>query len=325
VLASDVTATLPLAIDIGATRVRIAHAEWEDRELKIRRVAVRELPEGASTSGAIAEGAFVAAVIEDARAELAVRERRCICAIGMPDASLHAMVFPKMTALERERAARFELVRYTQFPIDGAVVRIQNVNAERGIYAVGAAKASAVASRVATIRQAGLRPVAMDHESAALARALRGYDSIVDIGLQRSSVHAYTSGGVPHTIALSSGGRLVTQSIARELAIDETSAESRKRIIGSAGAGEAQRHLASEIALAIASARRRGAVRNTALVGNGARTKGLAEAIEAAADVRVTIPVAEALRGGAFGDDVLRAAAADWNLVTGLALWGGAT
>lgn len=316
--------SLPLSLDIGATRLRMAYAERQDGGVKIQRIAVRELPGGAASSGHIVHGAFVAAIIDDARAELNVRERRCVCAIGAPDAFLHAIAFPKMTWIERDRAARFEVARYLDFPIDEALVRMQNVDPGRGIYAVGAARTAALKSRVAALRQAGLRPLAVDHESSALARALEGFDAIVDVGFERSCIHACTAGSVPYTVTVASGGRSVTQSIARELGIDERSAERRKRIVGTAGAGESQTYLARQVAGAIESLRRRVAVHTTALVGNGARTKGLAAAIEAAANVRVTIPICAALRGNAFADDVLRASAADWNLVAGIALWSAA-
>lgn len=318
------SSSLPLGVDIGATRVRIAHAERVGCEIKIRSVAVREFPEGAATSGGIAQDAFVAAAIEDARAELGVRDRRCVCAIGVPDASLFAMTLPKMTALERERAVRFELAGYTHYPLEQAVIRIRPASQEQNVYAVGTVQLAALKSRVAALRKGGLRPVAMDHESVALARALPGFDAIVDVGLHRSSVHACKLGRVPQTIGIPHGGGLVTRTIARELGIDEQSAERRKRIVGTAGAGEAEQQLALEIASALDGFRRRGMMRNAALVGNGARTKGLSAAIAVAANVRVTMPVCEALRGDTFGDDVLRAAAADWNLVSGIALWNAA-
>lgn len=315
---------LPLAIDIGATRVRIAQAEREGSEVRIRRIAVREIPDGAATSGPVAQVAFVAAVIEDARLELGVRERRCVCAIGVPDAFLYTMTFPPMTAPERLRAARFELTRFAPYALDEAIVRIRPIDQGRHVYAVGLARAESVKSRAATIRTAGLRPVAMDHEAVALARALPGFDTIVDVGLQRTSVHACRIGGIPQTIEISHGGELVTSTIARELGIDEESAERRKRIVGTAGAGKADEQLALEITAALESFRRHGPVRNAALVGNGARTKGLCVAIASAANVSVSLPVSEALRSETFGEDVLRAAAADWNLVAGIALWSAA-
>ncbi|MDP9110782.1 MAG: pilus assembly protein PilM [Candidatus Eremiobacteraeota bacterium] len=318
------SSALPLAIDIGATRVRIAHAVRDGSRATIRRIAVRQFPDGAATSGSVAQVAFVAAVIEDARQELGVAERRCVCAIGVPDAFLYTMTLPPMTRLERERAARFELSRFTPYPLNEAVIRIRPIDQARHVYAVGLARAAAVKSRVAAIRTAGLRPVAMDHEAVALARSLPGFDVIVDIGLQRTSVHACRVGGLPQTIQISRGGDLVTAAIARELGVDEESAERRKRIVGTAGAGKSEEQLALEIAAALESFRRHGPVRNAALVGNGARTKGLSAAIASAANLSVSLPVSDALRSESMGDDVLCAAAADWNLVAGIALWSAA-
>lgn len=313
--------TLPLGVDIGATRIRVVETERVDGTTRIRAVAVREVSSGASSSGLLAQPEYIAALLDDAISELGTRERRCICAIGEPDALLRGVKLPKMTSAERERVARFEAQRFVEFPIDEAVVRIHPVDAASGLWAIGVARSSAVLTRTAALRAAGLKPVAIDHEACALARALPGFDAVIDVGHQRTSLHAAVS-GIPVTLQAYNGGADVTRAIERELSLDTQTAEKRKRILGTAGAGErARAALTSDVAALIESARKTHSIARVALVGNAARLSGFAADLENATGALCEMPVSDALRGEAYPDDVVRSSAPDWTLAAGLAMW----
>lgn len=312
---------LPLGIDIGATRIRVAEAEQTDRGARIRGVATREISSGASGAGALGDPAYVAALIEEALAELGTVQRRCVCAIGEPDALLRTLSLPKMTSVERERAARFEAQRFIEYPVEQAVIRIHPIDRDHGHWALGIARSSAILTRSAAIRAAGVRIVAIDHEACALARVLPDFDAVIDIGHQRSNVHVLGS-QAPITLQAYNGGADVTRAIERELSLDAATAEKRKRILGTAGAGErARAALTADIAALIRSARTSHAVSRVALVGNAARLAGLAADLEAATGALCEMPVSDALRGNGYPEDVIRSSAPDWTLAAGLALW----
>lgn len=312
-----------LGVDLGTTRLRVALSETDGSKRRIAAVAVRDIAAGSSSSGEIPEPDYVAALLEETVAELGTRARRCICAIGEPDATLRSIVLPPMTAPERIRVARFEAQRYAAFPLDEAAVRIYPAGPHLpGVHALGIARAAALASRAGVLRAAGLKAIAMDHEACAFARLFGTFDAVVDVGHRRSSLHVFES-GIPSTLHVDSGGAEITRGIERDLSIDERSAEKRKRILGTVGAGETARlQLAADIASLIETARnRRARLGHIALVGNGARLPGLAADIESATGAIVELPASDALRG-AYPDDVLRASAPDWSLASGLALWG---
>lgn len=312
---------LPLGVDIGTTRIRVVESEPCAQGARIRAVAAREMPSGASSSGALEDPEYVAAIIEDALAELGTRERRCVCAIGEPDALLRPLKLPKMTSIERERCARFEAQRYIEYPAEEAVIRIHPIDRGMGLWALGIARSSAIVTRVAALRAARLRPVAMDHEACALARALPGFDAIVDVGHQRTSLHLMTK-QTPVTIQAYNGGADVTRAIERELSLDTQTAEKRKRILGTAGAGErARAALACDVAALIHHARGMHAISRIALVGNAARLAGIAADLESATGALCEMPVSDALRGDNYPEDVIRSSAPDWTLAAGLALW----
>lgn len=311
---------MPLGIDIGATRVRVVHAEQTVYGPRIRGVAVREVMR-TSTFGEPTHAEYLAALIEDALAELRTRERRCVCAIGEPDALLRSLSLPKMTSIERERAARFEAQRLVDYPVAEAVVRIHPLDATGGVWALGVARSSAIVTKNATMRAARLKVLAIDHEACALSRALPGFDAIADIGHQRTSLHVMT-GHTPVTLQAYNGGADVTQAIERDLSLDSQTAEKRKRILGTAGAGErARAALTSDIAGLIQSARSSHLIRRIALVGNSSRLAGLSGDLEAATGALCELPVSDVLRCGEYPEDVIRSSAPDWTLAAGLALW----
>jgi Tfp pilus assembly PilM family ATPase len=287
----------------------------------VRAVAVRDVPSGSSSSGALHDPEYLGALMEEALAELGTAQRRCVCAVGEPEALLRPLRLPKMTGVERERAARFEAQRFVEYPIEDAVVRIHPIDRAANSWALGIARSSAILTRLAAIRAAGLKPVAMDHEACALARALPGFDAIVDVGHQRTSLHVVTS-QLPITLQTYCGGADVTRAIERELCVDSRTAEKRKRILGTAGAGErARASLTSDIISLIHNARATHAINRIALVGNAAKLAGVAEDLEAATGALCEMPVSEALRGENFLEDVIRSSAPDWTLAAGLSLW----
>lgn len=302
--------TLPLGVDIGSAGIRVAAVERAGTVYRLRAVASREWSGGSPS--------YAAAVIADAVRELQVRERRCCCALVEPDAELHPVRFPPMSRWERARAAAIEARRRSPFG-DDTVVRLHPADGTAEGWAVGVARRSALRERVAALRACGLRPTAVEHEANAVFRAFRSVDAAVDIGADRTLVHVNLP--VPRTIRLERGGSAITAAIARDLAIDVLSAERRKRIVGTAGAGEPERRLLVDaIAQAIARARFMRSIESIVLLGNGSRLPSLTAELETAAGVRCEIPIDPVIRAAELPEDVLRSAYVDWGVACGLAL-----
>ena len=316
--------TLPLGVDIGSTRVRIACAELDRTgRICLRAVVARNVPARiVASDGSISEPHALAALIAEARAELGVRECRAVAALGAPAATLRVVQLPRMTRIERIRAARFEAERFTAGELDdhAPIVRIYPAE-KRDCWAIGAVRADMLATCAQTLRLARLRPVAIDHTANALRRALTSGDAIADVGSERSTLYAFSERG-PLAWTLAHGGAEVTRSIAGELAIDYATAERRKRILGVCGAGtDARARLVEGLAALVEAARLRLPIQLVSLTGNGARLTGLKERLETACGAAIDIPAAASLDTRAYPIDVVRAAAPDWSLAVGLALW----
>jgi Tfp pilus assembly PilM family ATPase len=304
------TATLPLGVDIGACRTRVALAE-RDTDGRPALIAVAARPTGEDAALAIAE----------ARAELRTRERRCVLAVGAPDALLRSVSFPPMRRTERARAARFEAARFVPYPPQDAAVRVAATG--EGRYALGIVHRPALDARTAAAKRAGLRPIAVDDVAFALGRAFPYADAIVDVG--ECGTRLIVPGlPLPAVTSLAVGGRAFTAAIVASLGLAHAAAEHRKRSIGLAGAGEHVRDaLIGELAAAFADQRAgtRAEIRSIALAGNGARLRGLAEALEAAVAIPVRLGAFVASASDGLPLDVVRAASPDWGLAYGLALW----
>ena len=303
-------ATLPLGVDIGAERTRIALLE-RDRAGIARLVAVATRETGVDPSAAIAA----------AHAELPTRERRCVLGIGGADTHLRASSFPGMGGRERIRAARYEAAPFLGFPSNDAVVRVVPIEDDRCV--VGVASRAALMTRVAAARTAGLRTVAVDDAALALMRVFPDAGAIVDVGVRATQL-VLANGSVPACRAFAGGGAALTAALAASLGIDEAAAESRKCSIGLAGAGEFARDaLVEQLASALIEHRSRARTElgGIVLVGNGARLCGLTGALERAVALAVRLGTLEPNVSRGLPPDVVRAAAPDWALAYGLALW----
>jgi Tfp pilus assembly PilM family ATPase len=302
--------SLPLGIDVGAARTRVALAE-RDGAGDPALVAVAVRPTDRDPARAISE----------ARAELATRETRCVLAVAAPESLMRTAAFPAMRPSERARAARFEAARFMSYPLDEASVRVAPAGGDG--FVVAMARRSAVDARTLAARRAGLRPIAVDDVALALARVFPYADAIVDVGLD-GTLLVVPGDPIPAVQRLAIGGRAITAAVIAALGLDEEAAERRKCSVGLGGAGDyARSALVEQLASALIDqrAQARTDFRAIALCGNGARLAGFAEALERAVAIPVGLGV---LSGGAahvIPPDVIRAASPEWALAYGLALW----
>ena len=302
--------TLPLGIDVGAARTRVALLE-RDRAGAVRLVAVAARPTAGDPAAAIAA----------AWSELGTSERRCVLAVGPPDALLRCAAFPALGRAERERAARFEATRFVAYPIAGAALRVTPLADGRCV--VGVARKTALDAHLAAAKRAKLEPLAIDDCAFALCRAFPDADAVIDVGASATML-VVPGDPIPLTRTFETGGDALTVALAASLGIDEATAEQRKRSLGLAGAGEHARDaLVEQLASALIETRAaaRAELRAIALAGNGARLTGLTEALERAVQIPVRLGALTAGAASALPPDVVRAAAPDWGLAYGLALW----
>ncbi len=309
--------SLPLGVDMGTARIRVVHSVLQGSRRLVRAVAVRDVPSGAISADDIVEPEYVAALLEDAVRELKTTERRCVGAVGLPAAKLKSIALPVMTSFERTRTAHFEAARYVEYPIAEAIVRIRRLSEGSHLWALGIVRARTLKARAACLRKARLRVQGINDEGCALRRCLPNYDAVLDIGQYRSTIYLVNS---LETFQIKSGGAEITSAIERDLNLDRAPAEKRKRIVGTAGAGErAKEKLVISLASLFQEAASVAACQCVAVVGNGARLPGLLDDLIAATGCVCEFAVSNALDGESYSKDVVCAGAPDWTLAAALA------
>ena len=303
--------TLPLGIDLGAARIRVALAH-RDIDGRPELIAVATRQHDNDPTAALAE----------AVAELRTHERRCVFGLCEPRALLRNIRFPAMHRGEHERAARFEATQFVDYPIREAVVRVVSVGTD-GDAMIGVVHKDVISSLVTVAHAAKLRVAAVDNNAFAFQRALPDVDAVLDVGLNDSRLHIF-AGRFPVSRRFATGGAAFTQAVALGFGTDDATAERRKHSYGIAGSGEATLDLlVADVAHALVDFRADGLgdVRTIALVGNGSRLSELTSMIERAAAVRVGPGTLDPGVSRTLPPDVVRAASPDWCLAYGLALW----
>ncbi len=302
--------TLPLGVDFGRHRIRVALSERDaSGRPKLIAVASRERCDEPGTS------------LHEAVTELATAERRCVMGIARPDALLRVVNMPPMSRFERTKAAKFQAVRFIDYPVSQAAISIAPLDANR--WALGIARRTAIALRLATAKRAKLFPVAIDDVSFALTRVHGDADGTIDVTDDTTRVTLFAQ-PIPYVADVAIGAGSLTDGIARSLGIDAAAAEERKRSVGFGGAGEAQRDaLIDAIAEMLTAARAAGhtEIRRLVMIGNGSRIPGLADAVERTTGYGVRPATLDADVSDTLPPDVLRAAGADWSVAYGLSLW----
>ena len=282
--------TLPLGIDIGSTRVRIALTQIKNGRACVESIAAEDRSEDQALSSTIAQ----------AWKALGARERRCVVAIGAPNAELQCG----------------ESV-HEGLSSDRTVVRSHPLDRKRQLFAVGSARRTVLSQLLATIRATPLYLEAVDHEAFALARAIPMFALIIDAGHARTSLHCF-EGILPSTSVIAGGAFEITRQIQRDLAIDIASAEKRKRAYGTMGGGEAARdRFLAELTHAIRMRGNEAATDRIAMTGNGARLSGLIDGLRTLTRCDISVPRSPLLER--FSETSVPGT--EWNLAAGLSTW----
>ncbi len=287
---------LPLGVDLGASRVRVA-ALVRDATGRTRLLA---------TGGAD--------IVDDPREALRLAleaiprvERRGIAAIRTCDARLRSIRFPNMRMTELRRAVRFEGVSMFGESVDEDTIAVRSATIGPQTL-VAAAPALKVRATIDVLMSCGIRVMTVDHEACILARTPQL--PLLDIGLERSTL-IELAGGIPIVRSFPLGGAFFTDALAREFGTSLQIAEIRKRTIGLGGAANDALDAYVRALEAQLEAIQIGA-ETLFVCGNGARLSSLRDKIADAFGLRVTPVDLHSLIESDLPPEVEHAAAFDW-------------
>lgn len=198
--------------------------------------------------------AIRAAIAKPQFGEVALPE--VVASVPETKSFVRVIQMPKMTEEEAREAVPWEAEAYIPMPV-GAVYldwvildadkrgakEVLN-NADKMTVMITASPKDYIDDYVLVLKEAGLRPLALEVESAATARSLVGGAHlresvmIADVDTVRTSFIIYNKGVLEFTSSLPIAGNSLSDGIAKALTIDMAAAEKLKRETGLSGEGE---------------------------------------------------------------------------------------
>jgi type IV pilus assembly protein PilM len=240
-------AQVRIGVDVGSTGVRAAELSMRGVPPQLVRVGQVPMPEGAVANGEIRDASLVADALRELWSRGKFRSRDVVLGVANQRVVVREVALPWLSDKELRESLPFQVQEFVPIPVEEAVldfhvleeferegrrmVRILLVAAQKGM----------IQQIVQAAEAAKLRPVGLDLvpfaivrsvgsiEGSGLAESDGGDEAIVDIGADTTSicVHAW---GVPRFVRiLPSGGRDVTQAVARAIGVTEDEAERIKR------------------------------------------------------------------------------------------------
>lgn len=251
-----------IGLDIGTNAVRVAEIEPGDppRLTTFGQVA---LPPGAMRDGEVVDPAAVTDAIQRLWKELSLKKGPVRIGVASPRVLVRTVDLPTMSDDELAGALQFQAADLIPIPLEDAVLDFQVLEALAAPEPTGdgspaqpmsrvllaAAHKDLVGNLVGSVRAAGLSVSGVDLVPLALVRSVgrrvsdngAGVEAIVSIGGGVTVVVVHEL-GIPRFVRiLGSGGRSITDAIARELDVTPDQAEAIKRQLATAPADLAER------------------------------------------------------------------------------------
>ena len=234
-----------IGLDIGSTAVRAAELT-EGSSPSVVRAAQVPLTPGAVENGEVREVEAVADALRELWTRGGFKSRRVYMGVGNQRVVVREVALPTMPEKELRQSLGFQVQEFIPMPVDEAVLDFHVIE-ETEIdgrqmlrLLLVAAQKGMVDTLVAAATSAKLEPLGLDLVPFALVRAIgaigagmeleeRGGEAIVDVGAHVTNIVVHAAGETRFVRILPSGGRDVTNAIARALSIDDELAERLKR------------------------------------------------------------------------------------------------
>jgi type IV pilus assembly protein PilM len=302
-----------VGLDIGTGAVRAVELTLGDGSRPVLEAFGQvALPRGAVEDGEIHDRGIVAAAIQRLWTEGGFTERKVTVGVAGLRAITRELDMPVLPPDELDDAVRFQADEVVPFPLDRTAISakvIAQFTDPEGTptlrVLVAAAHRDLIDSIVATVLAAGLDPVRIDLNTAALVRALHdptfsgGPEAIVSVGASLTMVVVHEGGTLQFVRTIDLGGDSVTTAIGAALDVPASDAEALKLhlidgpavdVRARSAAEQAVDELVEEVRNSVrffASLPGRSSVARVLVTGGGAQTVGFLEKLEHSLDIPV--------------------------------------
>jgi type IV pilus assembly protein PilM len=301
-----------IGLDVGTSAVRAVELRLDEGRLPVlENFGQVGLQPGCVVAGEVRDPPGLAKAIEHLWKEGGFGHRQVKVGVAGLRAIIREIDMPLIPPSELDSAVRFKADEVIPFSIEETVLSskvIAQVQSPDGPpmlrVLVGAAHVDTIEALVESLELAGLEPLSIDLQTAALARAVfdpryQMPEAIVSIGAGLTMIVVHQMGNLQFVRTLDRGGETITQAISAALDIPHRDAEGAKRRLSFPGAqdalaaGTCERavsELVGEIHNSIrffSSLPGRQPVGRIQLTGGGTRSAGLLKMMQSTAGVPV--------------------------------------
>ena len=239
-----------VGLDIGTSAIRAVELTVDGAAAPVLEAYGQVgLPPGTIVDGEIRDRAQVVSALERLWREGGFSERQVRVGVAGLRAITREVDMPPLPPDELDEAVRFQANDVVPFPVEDTtmsakvIAQFQDAEGSPQVRVlVAAAHRDLVDGVVGAVEGAGLQPVGIDLDTAALARALRDEgaagitEAIVSVGAGLTMVVIHQNGLLQFVRTVDLGGDSITRSIAGALDLPMADAEGLKRHLGAPGA-----------------------------------------------------------------------------------------
>ena len=229
-------------LDISSRSLKIVQlrAKKSAAQFELLKYGELALPEGIISEGQVKDTAKLAALIKKLVQKLRLRTNYVVASLQEQGVFLQVVRLPKMENKETKEAVFYEAENYIPLPVnqvylDSEIIEPMIDHLDHTDVLMVAMPKNVVDSYVEALELAGLRPVVLELESRASARAVIKNESnaepvlIMDIGEGRTNLAFFVGHSIRFTSSINIAGQTLTQAIAKNLRIDLESAQKIKQ------------------------------------------------------------------------------------------------
>lgn len=251
-----------VGLDIGTSGVRAAELSVGRGAPRLEKFGQVAVPVGAVNDGEVIDVDLVAGALRRLWSEVKFSTKRIALGVANQKVVVRQVDLPWMETAELRKSISYQVADLVPIPIDQAILDfhpieefVNDAGARMLRVLLVAASRDMIASALAAVERAGLRPASIDLSPFAVIRALADHDhlglaadadALVDVGARVTNI-AVHQGGVPRFVRiLLMGGADLTDAVAERLGMPTEQAEGVKYDFGVPGSpAEREAHPAS--------------------------------------------------------------------------------
>ena len=239
--------TLPaFGLDISDLSLKLASLKRRGEQLRLESFGRASIPAGVLEKGEIKNQSELIKVLkltlEEAK-NRGLRTRYIIGSLPEEHAFIRVIQLPKMNLAEVAQAVRWEAEANIPLPLESVYLDYQVLpqspaNPDHLDVIISAAPKTLVDPYLNIFEKVGLKPIALEIESQAIARALlKNCQSeqpvlIIDLGASATSFIIFSGQAIRFTTTVSVSGSFLTEAIAKKLSVSQAEAEALKITTG---------------------------------------------------------------------------------------------